>query len=85
MREHPVRALQEPPMRLAIFALSALSLGLSACSSSGSDSSGGSGLSDSFKVENYRRSTDTNGTQLRPDVNRAYTQPSIPTIANRGF
>jgi hypothetical protein len=34
---------------------------------------------------NYVRSNDTNGTQRRPDVNRAFTQPSIPSISNRGI
>ncbi|MFF8800484.1 MULTISPECIES: hypothetical protein [unclassified Methylobacterium] len=60
----------------------ALGLGLSACNST---DSGGPGLSSSFDSSNYRSSSDTNGTQSRRDVNRAYTQPSLPSIANRGF
>lgn len=73
-------------MRVLFIVPTVLALGLSACTSTGSGyDSTGSGVSDSFKIENYRRSTDTNGTQLRPDVNRAYTQPSIPSIVNRGF
>ncbi|WP_375453681.1 hypothetical protein [uncultured Methylobacterium sp.] len=58
--------------------------GLSTCNSvDGPDSR--SGLAETFNTDNYRRSNDTNGTQTRPDVNRAYTQPSLPSIANRGF
>ena len=58
--------------------------GLSACNSvDGPDSR--SGLAETFNTDNYRRSNDTNGTQTRPDVNRLYTQPSIPSIANRGY
>lgn len=70
-------------MRLASLALSAALLtGLCACNS---DSSGGrSGLSESFEASNYRQSSDTNGTQTRRDVNRQYTQPSMPSIINRG-
>ncbi|GJE59286.1 hypothetical protein [Methylobacterium trifolii] len=72
-------------MRLSLLALSTLALAaLGACSSlDGPD--GRSGLSESFNTDNYRRSNDTNGTQTRRDVNRAYTQPSLPSIANRGF
>ena len=71
-------------MRLALLVrtaalASALSAGLAACESTGP------GLSSSFDTENYRRSAATNGTQRRPDVNRTYTQPSLPTIANRGY
>ncbi|MGV7033902.1 hypothetical protein [Methylobacterium symbioticum] len=59
-------------------------LGLAACSSTeGSDSR--SGFSEQFSTDNFRRSNDTNGTQSRRDVNRAYTQPSLPTIGNRGY
>ena len=43
-----------------------------------------SGFSDSFSTENFRRSNDTNGTQTRRDVNRAYTAPSMPSIVSRG-
>ncbi|KMO39958.1 hypothetical protein VQ02_08925 [Methylobacterium variabile] len=45
----------------------------------------GTGLAETFDTKNYVRSSDTNGTQRRPDVNRAFTQPSIPSISNRGF
>ena len=70
-------------MRLLPLAAAAfVAVALAACSST-SDGSG-SGLAQSFELSNYRRSNDTNGTQTRPDVNRAYTQPSIPTIVNRG-
>ena len=44
-----------------------------------------SGLAESFNLDNYRASSNTNGTQTRRDVNRAYTQPSLPTIGNRGM
>lgn len=71
-------------MRLTLLALSTLIVGgLCACSTDGSDTR--SGLAESFSLDNYRRSNDTNGLQTRPDVNRAYTQPSLPTIGNRGF
>ena len=72
------------PISLALAA--ALTLcGLTACTSTGSDSSsGGGGLSQSFEMSNYRRADNTNGTQTRPDVNRVYTQPSLPMIINRG-
>ncbi|WP_375462509.1 hypothetical protein [uncultured Methylobacterium sp.] len=70
-------------MRLTPLVLAAALLaGLSACNG-GSDTR--SGLAETFNTDNYRRSNDTNGTQTRPDVNRAYTQPSLPSIANRGF
>ena len=59
-------------------------LGLAACSSTeGSD--GRSGFAEQFSADNFRRSNDTNGTQTRRDVNRAYTQPSLPSIGNRGY
>jgi hypothetical protein len=69
------------PLALLLAALAVTGLG--ACSST--DSGRGSGLSESFNMSNYRASGDTNGTQTRRDVNRAYTQPSLPTIANRGM
>ena len=70
-------------MRLASLVLAAALLGgLCACNSD--SPSGRSGLSESFDTSNYRRSSDTNGTQTRRDVNRQYTQPSIPSIASRG-
>lgn len=69
-------------MRLALI-LAVLSCGLAACNT-GSDPRG-SGLAESFNTDNYSRSNSTNGTQRRPDVNRLYTQPSLPSIANRGF
>ncbi|GJE74009.1 MULTISPECIES: hypothetical protein [Methylorubrum] len=70
-------------MRPTLLVLAAaLACGLAACSST---ESGNSGLSQSFDTGNYRRSNDTNGTMDRKDVNRAYTQPSLPSIANRGF
>lgn len=74
-------------MRASLFALALVAAGLGACTStgSGSGSSADSGLSETFDSGNYRRSTDTNGTQLRPDVNRTYTAPVVPSIANRGF
>lgn len=71
-------------MRLTRFALAMLTIGgLCACATDGPDSR--SGLSDSFNLDNYRASGNTNGTQTRRDVNRAYTQPSLPTIGNRGM
>lgn len=54
---------------------------LSACAS---DPGGRDGYSEQFSPDNFRRSSDTNGTQMRRDVNRQYTQPSLPSIANRG-
>ena len=70
-------------MRLASLALAATLLGgLCACNSD--SPSGRSGLSDAFDTSNYRQSSDTNGTQTRRDVNRQYTQPSMPSIAFRG-
>ncbi len=59
----------------------ALAIALGACSSTGERS----GLAESFSLDNYRAASNTNGTQTRPDVNRSYTQPSMPTIANRGM
>lgn len=76
----PGTAMRLTPLALA----AALLAGLSACSGADGPTSR-SGLSETFNTDNYRRSNDTNGTQTRPDVNRAYTQPSIPSIANRGF
>ncbi|MCJ2085623.1 hypothetical protein MKK88_06385 [Methylobacterium sp. E-005] len=71
-------------MRLFLLAFSALTVGgLCACASNGSDSR--SGLAESFNLDNYRASSNTNGTQTRRDVNRAYTQPTLPTIGNRGM
>ncbi|MCJ2034490.1 hypothetical protein [Methylobacterium sp. J-068] len=70
-------------MRLATLALATLLLsGLGACNSD--SPSGRGGVSDAFDTSNYRRSNDTNGTQTRRDVNRQYTQPSMPSIINRG-
>ena len=70
-------------MRLASLVLAtAFAGGLCACNSD--SPSGRSGLAHSFDTSNYRRSNDTNGTQTRRDVNRQYTQPSMPSIANRG-
>ncbi|MCJ2129285.1 hypothetical protein [Methylobacterium sp. E-045] len=54
------------------------------CALGACNSADRSGLSDSFSTENYRRSNDTNGTQTRRDVNRAYTAPSMPSIVSRG-
>lgn len=73
-------------MRLTL-ALIAAGLAMSALSGCNSTDSGpgGSGLSESFNPDNYRRSSNTNGTQTRPDVNRQFTQPTLPTISNRGF
>ncbi|XYD08098.1 hypothetical protein R1A27_24125 [Methylobacterium sp. NMS12] len=72
-------------MRLTLLALSALTLGgLCACSTSDGPNSH-SGLAESFNLDNYRASGNTNGTQTRRDVNRAYTQPTLPTIGNRGM
>ena len=72
-------------MRLTILALAALAVaGLGACNSAGGPDSR-SGLADTFSLDNYRRADDTNGTQQRRDVNRVYTQPTLPTIGNRGF
>ncbi|BCM82623.1 hypothetical protein NS228_25030 [Methylobacterium indicum] len=71
-------------MRLLRVAAALTLAGLAAaCTSSGDPR--GSGLAESFDTKNYVRSNDTNGTQRRPDVNRAFTQPSIPSISNRGF
>lgn len=70
-------------MPLRLLALAALlSTALAACAG---EPGGRSGLAETFDTDNYRRSSDTNGTQMRRDVNRAYTQPSLPSIANRGF
>ncbi|ACL60688.1 hypothetical protein [Methylobacterium nodulans] len=55
---------------------------LAACTSMEADRSA---FSETFNTQNYVRSNDTNGTQRRPDVNRAFTQPSVPSISNRGF
>jgi hypothetical protein len=69
-------------MRLTLLALAAfLSAGLGACTSTESRS----GLAETFNPDNYRAAGNTNGTQTRRDVNRAYTQPSLPTIGNRGL
>ena len=71
-------------MRLSLLALTALTVvGLGACATDGPDSR--SGLAESFNFDNYRASSNTNGTQTRRDVNRAYTQPTLPTIGNRGM
>ena len=74
-------------MRLLHITLTAVAvifapLGLGACSST---DGGRSGLAETFSLDNYRASGNTNGTQTRRDVNRAYTQPTLPTIANRGM
>lgn len=70
-------------MRLVPLVLAtALLGGLCACNSD--SPSGRSGVSDAFDTSNYRRSNDTNGTQTRRDVNRQFTQPSMPSIVNRG-
>lgn len=70
-------------MRPTLLVLAAVVLagGLSACNSA---DSGGRSLSSSFEPSNFRQSSDTNGTQTRRDVNRTYTQPSLPSIINRG-
>jgi len=71
-------------MRLTLFAISVLTVGgLCACATEGPNSR--SGLAESFNLDNYRASNNTNGTQTRRDVNRAYTQPTLPTIGNRGM
>ena len=74
-------------MRLKTFAFAVsaafLAAGLAGCSST-SDGPGNSGLAQTFDPNNYRRSNDTNGTQTRPDVYRQFTQPSMPSIVNRG-
>ncbi|ACA19658.1 conserved hypothetical protein [Methylobacterium sp. 4-46] len=67
------------PLLLAAGALAAL---LPACTSMEADRSA---FSETFSTQNYVRSNDTNGTQRRPDVNRAFTQPTVPTIGNRGL
>jgi hypothetical protein len=66
------------PIRLTL--LLTACLGLGACTSTGD-----SGFSQQFSAEAFSRSNDTNGTQTRRDVNRAYTQPSLPSIGNRGY
>jgi hypothetical protein len=71
-------------MRLLRVAAALTFAGLAAACTSTSDSRG-TGLAESFDTKNYVRSNDTNGTQRRPDVNRVFTQPSIPSISNRGF
>ena len=73
-----------PLVLAAASAAVALGAGLNACNTAGSGP-GGSGLAETFSPDNFRRSNDTNGTQTRPDVNRAYTQPVLPTIGNRGY
>ncbi|MDP4022514.1 hypothetical protein Q8W71_07760 [Methylobacterium sp. NEAU 140] len=71
-------------MRLIPLALTTLIVALlGACSST--DGTGRSGLSETFSLDNYRVGNSTDGTQTRRDVNRAYTQPSLPTIGNRGM
>jgi hypothetical protein len=71
-------------MRLFLLVFSALTIGgLCACATDRPDSR--SGLAESFNLDNYRASSNTNGTQTRRDVNRAYTQPTLPTIGNRGI
>ncbi len=71
-------------MRFTLLVLSALMIGgLGACATDGPDSR--SGLAESFNLDNYRAAANTNGTQSRRDVNRAYTQPTLPTIGNRGM
>ncbi|MCJ2013937.1 hypothetical protein [Methylobacterium sp. J-076] len=70
-------------MRLLHLTLAAAAVtGLGACSSTDGSRSR---LAESFSLDNYRASSDTNGTQTRRDVNRTYTQPSLPTISNRGM
>ncbi len=66
------------PIRLTL--VLAACLGLGACNSSRD-----SGFSQQFSADAFSRSNDTNGTQSRRDVNRSYTQPSLPTIGNRGY
>ncbi|GJD91933.1 hypothetical protein [Methylobacterium hispanicum] len=66
------------PTRLSLLLAACLALG--ACTSSGD-----SGFSQQFSADAFSRSNDTNGTQTRRDVNRSYTQPSLPTIGNRGY
>lgn len=61
-----------------------LACGLGACTTAG-DGPSGSGFAETFNADNYRRTDNTNGTQNRPDVNRAFTQPTLPTIGNRGY
>ena len=71
-------------MRFSLLVFSALTIGgLGACATDGPESR--SGLAESFNLDNYRASSNTNGTQTRRDVNRAYTQPTLPTIGNRGM
>ena len=74
-------------MRTTVLLLAGMlsACGLAGCTSTGDSGPNDRGLSDTFNPSNYRRSNDTNGTQTRPDVNRLYTQPSLPTISNRGF
>lgn len=71
-------------MRLLPLVLSTLAMaGLCACNSAEGPNSR-SGIAETFDTSNYRRSSDTNGTQTRRDVNRLYTQPSLPSISSRG-
>jgi hypothetical protein len=67
---------------LPLAAAGTLAALLAACSSVDTERSA---FSETFNTQNYVRSNDTNGTQRRPDVNRAFTQPSVPSIANRGM
>lgn len=70
-------------MRLLQLTLAAAAiLGVAACSSTEGSRSG---FAETFNLDNYRASSDTNGTQTRRDVNRAYTAPSLPSISNRGL
>lgn len=55
--------------------------GVAACAS---DPAANGGYAEQFSPDNFRRSSDTNGSQTRRDVNRQYTAPSLPSIANRG-
>ncbi|GJD35304.1 hypothetical protein [Methylobacterium aerolatum] len=67
---------------LLLISAAAAALAVGACSSSNGERSG---LAESLSLDNYRAASNTNGTQTRRDVNRSYTQPSMPTIANRGM
>ena len=60
-----------------------LGLLLASCASTSSNSTAGlQDLGDSLG-SSFGKSTDTNGTNRRPDVYGGFTRPSLPTIGSR--
>ncbi|GBU16447.1 MULTISPECIES: hypothetical protein [Methylobacterium] len=72
-------------MRPIRFAAAVALLGLLAACAGADKYDSRSGYAEQFSADAFRRSSDTNGTQTRRDVNRAYTAPSLPSIGNRGI